>query len=300
MSRRSFSWTNNQLDKLNKVIEVLNELDQYKPLTLRQVYYQLVGKGYIENNKSQYGMLSSLLKYARIEGYIPWDYIEDRSRSCHDLTGWDNSGSYISAATKHFLTGYKRDFLQTQEKYTEIWIEKDALSTLFTKVADPYGISVIVCRGFSSVSFLNEYKTRILNHQDKQPVMLYFGDFDPSGVEMLKAMEATLHDELGISNILFKRVALEINDIIKYQLPHSPEALKTTDTRAAKHIVQYGQLAIELDALRPDILEQKIRSSIEYEIDLELYNIELGKQVDEYDLLNIIKKEVESIVNRLC
>ncbi len=49
MSRRKFSWTKNQFDKLNKVREVLEELKRYKPLTLRQVYYQLVGKGYIEN-----------------------------------------------------------------------------------------------------------------------------------------------------------------------------------------------------------------------------------------------------------
>ncbi len=300
MSRRKFTWTNNQFDKLNKAIEVLNDLAQYRPLTLRQVYYQLVGKGYIKNNKSQYGMLSKLLKNARINGYIPWECIEDRSRSCHVLTGWDNSRNYITDVTERFLTDYKRDFLQTQEKYIEIWIEKDALSTLFTKAAGPYGVSVVVCRGFSSVSFLNEYKTRILEHSDKLPVMLYFGDFDPSGVEMLKAMEETLSDELGVSNILFKRIALEVSDIIEYQLPHSPEALKKSDTRAAKHIAQYGQLAVELDALRPDILEQKIRVAIENEIDLGLYNIEQEKQAAELDKLNIIKKEVENTVNRLC
>ncbi len=56
--RRSWKWTPYQLDKLNKVYEVLNEFEDYKPLTLRQIYYQLVGKGYIENTRSQYGMLS--------------------------------------------------------------------------------------------------------------------------------------------------------------------------------------------------------------------------------------------------
>ena len=60
--RRRFSWTPLQIDKLNKVIAILNELKAYRPLTLRQVYYQLVGKGYIENKVSEYGMLSRLLK----------------------------------------------------------------------------------------------------------------------------------------------------------------------------------------------------------------------------------------------
>ena len=60
--RRVFKWTEFQLDKLNKVLETLKELKEYKPLTLRQVYYQLVGKGFIENKGAQYGMLSNLLR----------------------------------------------------------------------------------------------------------------------------------------------------------------------------------------------------------------------------------------------
>jgi hypothetical protein len=55
--RKPFSWTKNQFDKLNKVGVILDELKDYKPLTLRQIYYQLVGKDYIKNNKSQYTML---------------------------------------------------------------------------------------------------------------------------------------------------------------------------------------------------------------------------------------------------
>lgn len=37
MSRRKFIWTNRQADKLNKVKEVLRELEAYRLLTLRQV-----------------------------------------------------------------------------------------------------------------------------------------------------------------------------------------------------------------------------------------------------------------------
>ena len=48
MARRRLVWTSHQLDKLNKVNIILEELKDYKPLTLRQIYYQLVGKGFIE------------------------------------------------------------------------------------------------------------------------------------------------------------------------------------------------------------------------------------------------------------
>jgi len=290
--RRKFSWTPLQVDKLNKVIAILNELKAYRPLTLRQVYYQLVGKGYIENKVSEYGMLSRLLKQARLDGYIPWEWIEDRVRAYHDLTGWGGADSFIKASLEQFLRGYSRDLLQSQEVYLEIWIEKDALSSIFTRVARPYTIPVVVCRGFSSVSFLNDYKKRLEYCQGQRPILLYFGDFDPSGVEMLKAMEITLQEELEVEGIEFKRVALLREHIAEHHLPHSPEALKKTDSRAFKHIAEYGELAVELDALRPDILEAKIREAIEGEIDLELYASELETQEQEQDKLARLKAHI--------
>jgi len=295
-TRRTFIWTDLQLAKLNKVRATLEELKAYKPLTLRQVYYQLVGKGYIENKVSQYTMLSGLLKHARIDGYISWEDIEDRVRTYHDLTGWEDSGEYIRGSLKQFLTGYRRDLLQTQVIYPEIWIEKDALASIFTRVASPYTIPVVVCRGFSSVSFLNDYKQRLRYQGDKRPVLLYFGDFDPSGVEMLRAMEITLREELLVEGIEFKRVALLKEDISRYRLPHSPEALKKTDSRASKHIEQYGELAVELDALPPAVLEEKIRTAIERELDMEAYRDEVAENSRELDKLNTIKSRVVKLV----
>lgn len=295
-NRRPFVWTELQIDKLNKVRDTLEELRDYKPLTLRQVYYQLVGKGYIENNVSQYGMLSKLLKFARIDGYISWEDIEDRVRTYHDLTGWSSSGRFIRASLEEFLTDYQRDLLQSQGTYIEIWIEKDALASIFTRVAQAYTVPVVVCRGFSSVSFLNDYKERLSYYKSKQPVLLYFGDFDPSGVEMLKAMETTLQDELLVEGILFKRVALLREDITRYRLPHSPEALKRTDTRASKHIAEYGALAVELDALSPAVLEQKIREAIEGEMDMEALNNERLKEEDDLEELRNLKEAVNEFI----
>ena len=297
--RRQFAWTAHQFDKLNKVLTVLEELKDYKPLTLRQIYYQLVGSGYIENKVSEYGMLSQLLKYARLSGYISWDDVEDRVRAYHDLTGYSSPEHFIKNELYYFLRNYQRNLLQSQDKYLEIWIEKDALSSIFTRTASPYTVPVIVCRGFSSVSFLNDYKNRISEHQDKIPLLLYFGDFDPSGVEMLTAMETTLKDEMNIEGIIFKRSALLKDDIYTYNLPHSPEALKRTDTRAKKHMEQYGELAVELDALRPDILEGKIKDAIEAEIDMDLFMEETNKNEIEFDKLNELKSKVTQYIKNI-
>ena len=288
--RRKFVWTDKQIDKLNKVKEILEDLDEYKPLTLRQIFYQLVAKGYIENTKSQYGLLSGLLKHARLDELISWDDIEDRVRRFEDLRGWPEKEDYIKAALRGFLEYYTRDLLQTQEKYIEIWIEKDALSALFVRAAKPYTVPIVVCRGFSSVSFLNDFKNRILIKDGKRPIMLYFGDFDPSGVEMLDAMIETLTNEFKIPGIEFKRIALMKEDIEKYKLPHNPDAIKEGDTRTEKHVEQYGELAVELDALRPDVLIDKIERAIKAELDMDAFQDEYEKQQNDLDLLKRKKK----------
>lgn len=297
MARREFKFTNLQLDKLNKVQEVLNELDEYKPLTLRQIYYQLVGKGHIPNNKSQYGMLSNLLKWARINGFISWNDIEDRVRVYKDLTGFENKEQFIKQEISVFLRGYKRSLLQSQDIYIECWIEKDALRSIFTKIAQQYSVPVVVCRGFSSASFLNDFKERV-DIVGKRTTMLYFGDFDPSGIEMLDAMKTTLEDEMGVVDVEFKRVALLKEDISKYKLPHNPDAIKKQDTRTAKHVSTYGDLAVELDALSPSVLEEKIKKSIEAELDLSSFEYEKQQQLSDLQEISLIKQEIETYMQR--
>jgi hypothetical protein len=295
---RNFSWTEHQVDKLNKVKTILDELEEYKPLTLRQVYYQLVGKGLIENKVSEYTMLSGLMKWARIDGRISWDDMEDRGRVFHDLSGWGSRESFIQSELDNFLSGYRRDLLQSQPAYLEVWIEKDALSSIFKRVCLDYTVPVVVCKGFSSVSFLNNFKGRIEAHGDKSPVMLYFGDFDPSGVEMLTSMKKTLEDELGMPGIAFKRIALQQDDIFTYKLPHNPDAIKKGDTRAHKHIAAFGELAVELDALRPDILVNKVKTAIEAELDLDAFNAEGEEHNSEAKKLALLKKSVKLFLNK--
>ena len=295
--RRQFNWTPFQIDKLSKVQQILTELEKYKPLTLRQIYYQMVSREYIENTKSQYVLLSGLLKHARLEDFISWDDIEDRVRPFHDLRGDPGMDDFIDSELDIFLEGYRRDLLSGQEKRPEIWIEKDALAGIFTRAARAYTIPVVVCRGFTSISVLNDYRLRISSHENAVPVMLYFGDFDPSGVEMLEAMKETLRHEFGIEGIEFKRVALLKEDIEKYRLPHNPDAIKKKDTRSAKHVERFGELAVELDALKPDVLTARIREAIEAELNIDVFNLEVKTWRVELDKLSGLKKRVTAKMN---
>jgi hypothetical protein len=301
MARREWKWTLFQLDKLGKVKEILDELKNYTPLTLRQIYYQMVARGYIENTRSEYNMLSRLLERARVDKYIPWNVIEDRSRAFQDLRGWNDKDHFISQDFTGFLTGYRRDLLQSQDKYIELWIEKDALSRVFVEVAKSYSIGVMPCRGFISISVAHEVKERILYYKDRgrETVLLYFGDFDPSGNEISESIQYTLNFELGLEGLFeLKRIALLKEDVFTYNLPHNPNALKKTDPRVRKHLEAYGELAVELDALRPDILEAKIKDAIEAELDIEAFNKEIDIYHAELNELSKIKQKIEGCLNR--
>jgi hypothetical protein len=204
------------MDRLQKVQNILVELHEYKPLTLRQVYYQMVGKGFIENNWSQYTAISKLLKWSRLNGSIDWNDIEDRSRSFQNLSGWKDNQDFVNHEIDMFLKGYRRDLLQTQDRYIEVWLEKDALTTIFKRACDPYSISVMPCRGFSSMTALNDFRTR-LYHTDQEPTILYFGDFDPSGMEMEYSMNDRF-DEMNVNGIKIKRISLLKQDIFDFNL----------------------------------------------------------------------------------
>jgi hypothetical protein len=269
--RKPWCWTDFQLNKLHEVNRVLADFSAYKPLTLRQIFYQLVAKQVIENNKAQYDMLSKLLKWARIDGHVSWDDIEDRVRTLHLGDGWPTKDAFVEDKVRSFLKGYRRHLIQDQDYYPEVWIEKDALAAIVSRVARGFCISTVVCRGFASVTFLNDYRERIQGER-QAPVMLYFGDFDPSGMKMLDAMRETLEHELGVDGVIFDRIALNWDQVDQYDLPDNPDALKRKDPRTAEFVRLYGRHAVELDALPPDVLKGLVEEAILKYLDVERFN----------------------------
>lgn len=296
MSKLNINTAHNQ-ERLHQVRTIINDLSEYWPLTLRQVFYQLVGQGICLNNRSQYQGLSQLLTQARLMGEIEWDCIEDRARRHMDLSGYIDGPRFIESEAQNVLTGYTRNLQQTQENYIEIFVEKDALATLFRKVAERYCIPVTTCRGYISADFVNKYKRRTMQNADRRPVVLYFGDFDPSGVNMSESLENRMLYDFDIP-VNFIRPALNQEQIEKYNLPHVDEDLKRGDSRAAKHVKKYGFLAVELDALNPSDLSDIIHKAIQQQLNIEAFNFEVERYNDEADRILRIRETLVKFMRR--
>ena len=244
------------LRRLKVAIEVLAA---NHPMTVRQVYYQLVSRQVIENNRCQYQAVSNLLVDARKDGVVPWHWIEDRLRRPREVDMWDDLADFAETARR----AYRRDVWQTQPYYVEVWLEKDALSGIFEDALGQYGVTLNVGRGYDGWDSIHNAAERYLNQGDV--TVLYFGDFDPSGVDMTRSLRDRLA-ELGAEPDIV-RCALTLDDVTRYKLP--PDFTKTTDTRSAAFVKKYGDIAVELDALPVDVLRARLIDEVEARLDLE-------------------------------
>ena len=261
-----------RLSSENKIaLETINDiLEEYKSdgyvLTLRQLYYQLVSKDVIPNNDKEYTKLSNILKKGRMAGVVDWASIEDRVR----IPKIPYYVRDVKQAIKDTIEQYRIDRMRGQSNKIEIWVEKDALSNVLYRVSSKYHIRLMVNRGYSSVSAMYDAYKR-LNNGD---VILYFGDHDPSGMDMIRDVKDRLA-EFGI-DIDVRPVALTMEQIKKFNPPPNPA--KITDPRAKRYIEKYGKTSWELDALPPKELIRLAENAVKEIIDYDLYTEMLAEE----------------------
>jgi hypothetical protein len=248
-------------ERLQIALEVLSA---HHPMTVRQVYYQLVSRQVVENKLTMYQAISDLLVKARKEGIIPWDWIEDRLRRPRSVSMWGDLSDFARTAEQ----AYRRDVWATQPSYLEVWLEKDALSGIFEDALRPYGVTLNVGRGFDGWTSIKDAAYRFYDRNGA--TVLYFGDFDPSGEDMVRSLTERInyfYSESDYVPVKLIKCALTKEDIRRYRLP--PALAKRTDSRAAKFIAQHGDISVELDALTTNVLRRRLVTEVEKHMDLQ-------------------------------
>lgn len=255
------------MDKLAQIDTILTE---YKKkdirITLRQLYYQLVARGFIPNQSNEYHNLSVLMTNARYCGLIDWDAIEDRIRVPYRHVQFDDIKELIETAKN----SYRLDRWQDQEYYVELFTEKDALSSILISIVDKYHMYFSVNRGYDSSTAIYDASKRFLDNHDKKPILLYFGDHDPSGLDMVRDIKKRLI-ELGCKDITVIHVALTTEQVKQYNPP--PNVVKKADKRAGWYTKIFGNECWEVDALPPDVMISLVDSEIKKYVDIEKMNL---------------------------
>ena len=205
-------------------------MEKYWPLTVRQVFYQLVAGLIIENSQNRYQSVSRLVTKLRRLGILPWECIQDRTRRLTDKRGFEDAGAFLRQQLTGLSSMYDRCLVQNQGNYVEIFTEKDALAGIIEEVSWIYCVRIVVCRGQISATFLNNYAARARQtiSRGQKPVILYFGDQDPTGARIPVAIKKNLLKYHNL-DVHLDRIALNMNKVEEYELPHSVEAIKTKD-----------------------------------------------------------------------
>ena len=276
-------WMKNQQELLDEITEIVADyLEQNITLTNRQLYYQLVSRDIIPNADVIYKRICKFITDARYAGFIDWEAIEDRGRTPKKPSDWKNIKSLIESATY----SYRLPRWQDQEYYVELYCEKQAMESVLKPVANKYHIYFGVNKGYSSASTMYELAKRIKEkiENNKRVVILYLGDHDPSGLDMIRDIHKRICEFLTSGNecvdilgedeknpfIRIIPLALNMNQIKKYNPPPNPA--KITDPRAKWYIQKYGNKSWELDALEPKVLIKIAKQGIKNFCNLEKYN----------------------------
>ena len=271
-----------RIEECNAVIEQY-QADGYR-LTLRQLYYQLVSKNVIPNTPRSYKVLGNLVSDARLAGMMDWDAIEDRGRVPRAPSEFEDLQELAEAA----VASYRLPRWAGQQNYVELWVEKDALSGVLWPVAKKHHITLMVNRGYSSQSAMREAALRFINNErDDEGVLLYLGDHDPSGEDMVRDIADRL--DMFQANVRVEKIALTMDQVEEYEPPPNPA--KMSDSRAESYVAQHGHESWEVDALPPNVLVELIEEKLVELIDQDLLDEVLEREErDKKNLLEAVKK----------
>lgn len=258
------------LDVIDKADRICTEYAaQGYSLTLRQVYYQFVARGWLPNSDKSYKRLGNTINDARLAGLMDWNHIIDRNRFLRSLDYWDSPAQIIEASAEQFRRNL---WVETGQQYRpEVWVEKDALIDVVARAANALSVPHLSCRGYMSQSemWAAGRRMRLAFQRGLTPVVIHLGDHDPSGLDMTRDIQERL-SLFAERPVEVRRIALNMDQVEQYSPPPNPA--KVTDSRAEGYIAEFGHESWELDALEPSVLDRLIRDELAPYIDSEAWD----------------------------
>jgi hypothetical protein len=247
---------------------ILDIVEERKPITVRGIAYALFVRGLSPNmGKGSVARVSRITTEMRESGTLPWAWIVDDSRTVRSAGRWDDPDSIIQVA----VNTYRRNNWQDQPTIVEVWSEKSTVEGVLAPVLDDLGVRFKVMKGFASATALHDaaVSSNHIADRNQKAVVLYVGDWDPSGMWMSERDLPERIERYG-GDWQLKRIALVKADTLR--LPHFDAETKKGDSRHDWFVRRYGRRCWELDAMDPNELRDRVRNEIESYIDWSLWN----------------------------
>src|SRR6516225_1121947 len=170
---------------LDQVQAVLGEYADYLPLTIRQIFYRLVGAHDFEKSERAYQRLVEHLNRARRARIIPMAVIRDDGGTISEPNHWESAEQFM-ATIRAMAKSFTLDHSAGQATRLVVICEAGGMVPQLARVAHPFGVTVMSGGGFESTTDRHKFAVALSAH-DRPTEVLHIGDHDPSGVSMFLA-----------------------------------------------------------------------------------------------------------------
>jgi hypothetical protein len=231
-------------------------IQEYKPVSVRQVFYHLAAIGLIPKDQKQYDSIQKRLSKMRKAKVLPYDWISDGTRWVRQPTTFDSTRE----ALEYAILTYRRAIWTEQRIHIEFWLEKEALAGTIADNLREWDIPFYVSRGFSSHSYLYSAAQNLMAMQ-KESHIYVMTDCDKAGL----SIKDCIRQELA------ERCAGHPHEIYIHRLALTPDQVKawgiqTRDAKPGKGIMPGNQDA-DLDAIPPDLFRGLVKDAIISNVD---------------------------------
>ncbi len=251
---------------LDQVFVLAQVLIDHHPITVRGAFYRAVSSGaYPNTDEAYYRQASNIVLKLRRGGLIPYDWVPDSTRLRLKSSSWSGLEDFGDTVRDC----YRKDFWAGQSGYIEFIVEKDAMAGVLRPVTDEFDVHLNVIRGNSSETFVWTLAEALKDIE--KPISLYYlGDHDPNGLDIERDLQTRLRGFLGTKEFTWQRLGITGDDFKREDLlgfPVRPSGSKSWRRRTGDYIEQHGDRCVEIDAIPPAEIRQRLRDTIEGHID---------------------------------
>lgn len=252
-----------------------------KPTTARFIFYRAAALQIVPKTSAGYRAVQREIALMRERHEMPFSWIADNTRWQRRPDTYTDLETFLAESARL----YRRDLWAQSDRYIEIWCESDSVAGVLTEVTFEFDVPLMVVRGYSSKTFAYNAAKAIEN--DGRPAFLYyFGDYDPSGLDIERSLHESLIRYAPEAEITFARAAVTAEDIETMDLPGSIK--KATDTRSKN----FTGKAVEIESIPVETLRSWCRSLIEQHVDHRQLDVLRTAEQDERGILDRFRRAV--------
>lgn len=209
---------------LGRALELIESVP-YK-VSLRWVFYQLLQEG-IYGKKNDYLKWKALCSRYRKRfefGFDPTTLADDTRARIQRSGGYQDLAQCLSRLVSDTVdsVSFHIDHFHQQEHYVELWFEAKAMAGQFKHYTR--GIDLIPFGGDPSIPFKWDIAKELENNAviyGKPLAVLYFGDYDKHGLEIVDSAESDIR-AWSSAEFELTRCGLTPEQVDKYGVPENP------------------------------------------------------------------------------